>query len=41
VDDLLYSIGDTGFDASLSKSIDEIYHASVANVLTDLPAGIV
>jgi fructose-bisphosphate aldolase class I len=39
VEDLRYSMSDTEFDASLSKSIDEIYQASVAKVSTDLPAG--
>jgi fructose-bisphosphate aldolase class I len=32
VEDLRYSMSDTEFDASLSKSIDEIYQASVAKV---------
>src|SRR5271169_2401037 len=32
MEDLRYSMSDTDFDASLSKSIDEIYQASVAKV---------
>src|SRR6202030_4274558 len=34
VEDLRHSMSDTEFDASLSKSIDEIYQASVAKVCT-------